>query len=392
MRSNPSVPARRSASSIARWLAGPGTRIWLVGVISGVVGALACGGVLVATGAVDQPAPVYTYPTVLTGPAGTSSGGAAPDVIGILSSVEPSVVGLTVNGAQGVASGSGVIVNTSGQECYVLTASALFSTAGSSSQVQVESYWGQERTGYLVGTDPSAGIAVVKVVLSPVDTANLGSAANIQTGEAVFAVGSPGVAGSSNGSEFASGYIDDSMSYLQPVNGASAAMFSMLVANMSLGTSAYGGALVDSTGALIGITNPVSSQLASQGLTYVTPIDTAYEDMSSIIKNGQAGAHPWLGILQATDMSGPGAQDLGVSGAIQVDSVAASSPAAKAGIVDNDVITSIAGHTASSVGALIAWLALAKPGQVVEVDWRDGGHRHQADITLGSQPASASPS
>jgi S1-C subfamily serine protease len=117
-------------------------------------------------------------------------------------------------------------------------------------------------------------------------------------------------------------------------------------------------------------------------------------DMEAMIKGGgQADVHPWLGILQATDISGTGAQDLGVAGAIEVESVAVGSPAAKAGIADNDVVTAVAGHpaAATSVGALIAWLALAKPGWVVSVDWLHGGHRRQADITLGTQPATATP-
>jgi S1-C subfamily serine protease len=309
-----------------------------------------------------------------------------------LGSVAPSVVGLSVNGTQGVSSGSGVIVMTEGQDCYILTDSALFS-GGSSSQVQVLSYWGQQKTGVLVGTDPSGGISVVRVVMDPIDPAVPGSVADVQTGGTIYSIGSPGVAGSSNGSEFATGSIDDSMSYLPPVEGAAGAMYSMLVADMSVDPSAYGGAIVDSSGALIGIVNQVSSQLARSGLTYVTPIDTAMADMYGLIKaGGQATAHPWLGVLQATDISGPGAQSLGVAGAIDVESVGVGSPAAKAGIADNDVITAIAGHPAASVGALIAWLALAKPGEVVSVDWLHGGRHRQADVTLGTQPVSANPS
>ena len=51
--------------------------------------------------------------------------------------------------------------------------------------------------------------------------------------------------------------MDDATSYLAPVNGGSNTMFSMLVADISVDASAYGGALVDGTGALIGITNQV---------------------------------------------------------------------------------------------------------------------------------------
>ena len=376
------------------WLAGLEGRTWLVGVISGVVGALVCGGVLIATGAVNQPTPVFVTKTATKPPSRTPAGG-APNAIGILGSVAPSVVGVSVNGAQGVASGSGVILSTYGQDCYILTDSTLFSTAGSSPQVQVLSYWGQQKTGHLVGTDSSGGIAVVRVVMGsvdPVDPAVPGSVADVQTGGTIYSIGSGGVAGSSNGSEFATGSIDDSMSYLQPVQGASGAMYSMLVADMSLDPTAYGGAVVDSSGALIGIANQVSSQLARPGLTYVTPIDTAMAEMYAIIKaGGQAEAHPWLGILQASDISGPGAQALGVAGAIEVESVSVGSPAAKAGIADNDVITAIAGHPAASVGALIAWMALEKPGEVVSIDWLRSGRRHQADITLGTQPATADP-
>jgi putative serine protease PepD len=394
VRSNPAVPGKPPNRSVGSWFVGPEARTWLVGVISGVVGALLCGGVLIATGAVNQPAPVFVTKTASHPASGAADGGSA-NAIGILGSVAPSVVGLSVNGSQGVASGSGVIVSADGQECYILTDSALFSTAGSSSQVQVLSYWGQQKTGLLVGTDPADGLAVVRVAMStadPVDPAVPGSVADIQTGGTIYAVGSSGVAGQSNGSEFATGSIDDSMSYLQPVEGASGAMYSMLVADMSVDPSAYGGAVVDGSGALIGIANQVASQLAKPGFTYVTPIDTAMADMYAMIKaGGQVEVHPWLGILQATDISGPGAQELGVAGAIEVESVAVGSPAAKAGIADNDVITSIGGHPEDSVGALIAWLALEKPGEVVSVDWLHGGHRRQINITLGTQPATADP-
>ncbi|HXR22052.1 MAG TPA: hypothetical protein VN786_05815, partial [Acidimicrobiales bacterium] len=40
VRSNPSVPGRRPSRSVGSWLVGLEGRTWLVGVISGVVGAL----------------------------------------------------------------------------------------------------------------------------------------------------------------------------------------------------------------------------------------------------------------------------------------------------------------------------------------------------------------
>jgi S1-C subfamily serine protease len=321
--------------------------------------------------------------------------GSASSATAVLPQVEPSVVGLSVNGAQGVETGSGIIVSTTDQYCYVLTDSALFQEAGPNSQVQVVSNSGQQKAGYLVGTDPSAGIAVVRVVFLPLSsqsTVDLGSVANTETGEEVYSVGSPFMAGSSNGSYFAEGYMIDTSSYLQPVNGAADAMFSMLVADISVDTSAYGGALVDAAGDVIGITNPVTGPLVRTGLTYVTPIDTAMADVTYMIKYGKAEPHPWFGVLQANDISGAGLPHVTTSGVVQVDTVASGSPAAKAGIADSDIIVSMGGKGTSSVGELISWMADAKPGQVVSVDWLANGKLRESDITLGDQPASASPS
>ncbi len=396
VRVNPAAtPQAETVRTLGAWARRVELRIWFLGIVAGVVGALICTAVLVATGVVSTPQVVLPLAPTSTVPVHLSTSRSQPGATAVLPQVEPSVVGLSVNGAQGVVSGSGIIVSTTAQYCYVLTDSALFQEAGPNSQVQVVSSSGQTKTGYLVGTDPSAGIAVVRVVFLPLNsqsTVDLGSDANVQTGEEVFSVGSPYMAGSSNGSYFADGYIIDTSSYLQPVNGASNAMFSMLVADISVDTTAYGGALVDGLGDVIGITNPVTGPLARTGLTYVTPIDTAMADVSAMIKDGKPVPHPWFGVLQANDVSGAGLPHASSSSVVQVDTVASGSPAAKAGIADSDIITSVGGKTTSSVGELISWLAEAKPGQVVSVDWLHNDKPRQADITLGTQPASASPS
>jgi S1-C subfamily serine protease len=397
VRANPGAKGQGGPRGAVRaWRRRPELRVVFLGLVSGIVGALICVAVLMATGAIGKSSAVVTVAATTTtlsaAPRATDS---QPGASAVLPQVVPSVVGLSVNGAQGVESGSGIMVSTTDQYCYVLTDSTLFQEAGPNSQVQVVSSSGQTKAGYLVGSDPSAGIAVVRVVFLPLDsqsTVDLGSVANAQTGEEVFSVGSPFMAGSSNGSYFADGYLIDTSSYLQPVNDASDAMFSMLVADISVDSSAYGGALVDGAGDVIGITNPVTGPLARPGLTYITPIDTAMADVSSMIRSGRPAPHPWFGVLQANDVSGSGLPHVNAPGVVQVDTVASGSPAAKVGIADGDVIVSVGGKATSSVGELIAWLADAKPGQVVSVSWVDGNKARQADVTLGTQPASASPS
>jgi len=402
VRSNPPAPAQAPSRRLGGWFRGGDGRSWLIGATSGVVAALVCAGILMAAGAVDSPAPTATDVSV-TGVGQTttaSTGGSNPSASGIFDSVEPSVVGLTVNGDSGVETGSGVVVGSDGPTCYVLTDSSLFSGATSSTPVTVQSYLGEQTTtGHLVGTDQSDGIAVVRADLCvrigrypAVPPAQPGTVADVQTGEQVFSVASTAIAASTNGAALSSGYMDDATSYLAPVNGGSNAVFSMLVADVSVDSSAYGAPLVDSTGALIGIINNVPGA-SKTGLVYVTPIDTAMEDVPSIIKNGQPPAHAWLGVLQESDISAPAAQGLKVPGAIEVQNISTGSPAAKAGITDNDVITAIDGSNGNvvSVGAFVAWMALAKPGQVVNITWLHNDEPHQAHLILGTQPAVATP-
>ncbi|MGH9105746.1 MAG: S1C family serine protease [Acidimicrobiales bacterium] len=394
VRAHPAAEHRGTYGGAGRWAAGP-ARLFFVGLGSGVVGALVSAAILVSTGLVAAPAPVTTTakPIVKASDPTKALAGPFSSLTALLGNVERSVVEVTVSGGQGTLVESGVIVSTSGQDAYVVSDSALLAEAGATPAVQVTTYLGETKTASVVEQDPSAGIAVLKVALTPiksVDPADPGSVAGIANGEPVFSVGSQLAATSSNPTEsyFGSGYMNDTAAYFPPENGAPNAMYWMLTANMTVGTSGYGGALVDGSGDVLGIVNQVPG--APPGSTYVTPIDTVSADVA-LVKTGKPAPHPWLGVLDAADITVSGRGNL-ATGAIQVVSVAGGSPAAKAGIRDNDVITTLEGRAISSVGQLIEWLSTAQPGQVVSIGWLDGGHRRSANVTLEAQPPQATPS
>ncbi len=390
VRENPSQTVPMSGHgllrSLAGWLRAGQAPIWLVGVISGVVGALLTAGALLAAGATDgnTPAPTATSrPSGLSAPTSTNSNPAgAPAILGF---VNPSIVGLKLTGATGPATGSGVIIDQAGPNAYILTDDALVSAAGAGPQVEVATSY-TEVPGRVVGSDPSSGLALVEARMGPVRTAVPGSAAELQTGDQVYAVGSAVAAGwVGSGNYFASGTINDSLNYLPPVNGASFGLFSMLVANLTVDPSADGGALVDSSGKVIGILSSAGSQQNKTSVTYVTPIDTAEYELNPLITTGHPAAHPWLGLLQGSDAPAPTAAH-GVPGGVSVASVAPGSPAAKAGVADNDVVTGIGSTPVPSAGVLIEMLANMKPGQVVTLSWVHDNKLHHANVTLGSQP------
>ncbi|HET9061300.1 MAG TPA: trypsin-like peptidase domain-containing protein [Acidimicrobiales bacterium] len=380
------APRPREPSTWARLAS---AQTWVVAVVAGLVGALVGAGVLSAAGVVigrAQPALSSNHPrtTSTVRPAADDQG-----LTPLIDTMGPSVFQLDFSGAQGQALGSGVVVGSSGNECYVVTTSSLLADAGPSSQVQVSDYWGDIGRGRTVGTDLEAGLAVVEVALPPctADAATVGTVGETQPGEEVIAVGSAAAASSAGGPDFSTGYLDGSEAYIAPASGSTNGLYSMMVSTLPLAPSGAGDAVVDAQGNLLGIANPVPASAGQPQLTYVIPIDVAMVDVSALVKGADVPAHAWLGVVSATDISGPGANRLGVQGAVQVQGIAPGSPAARAGIQDGDVITGVDGPV-PSVGALVAWLAGAGPGRVCRVSWVHNGRHRSADVTLGTQPAS----
>ena len=259
VRTNPPSPPVTSDGFFKRIAHNPHAGRWFVSALSGLVGAFVAIGALLATGEIGNQVQVVQKPPNSTVPAtDPTRGTSVPGLIGTLALVAPSIVGVTVNGPNGVQAGSGVIVGpTIGNQSYVVTDDSLFSTAAANTQVQVTTNWDYNAPATLVGTEPSSGVALLKapLPLKDISAANLGSVANVQTGEDVMVVGSLPEAASDNMPNFATGAINDTMCFIPPTNGASDAMFSMLVATMLLpqGSPDYGGAVVDSGGNVLGI-------------------------------------------------------------------------------------------------------------------------------------------
>jgi serine protease Do len=125
------------------------------------------------------------------------------------------------------------------------------------------------------------------------------------------------------------------------------------------------------------------TQAAANGGTSgdAIPITSAMDIANQIINNVaspylQSGHRGILGV-DLTDTTG---------GAL-VTSVAAGDAAAGAGVVKGDVITSFADAVLQSAGDLDRLLQDRRPGDAVEVAWRDAaGKDHQATVALSPGP------
>jgi putative serine protease PepD len=149
-----------------------------------------------------------------------------------------------------------------------------------------------------------------------------------------------------------------------------------------------GGALVDLSGAVVGIPTlaAVDQQLgggAAPGIGFAIPSNTVKDIAGQLIKNNGhvTNTHrAYIGVSISPDLF--------VSGALVV-AVTPGGPAAAAGIAPEDVITAVDGTQVQSSDDLSTALAADQPGQKVTLTVQHpDGSTSQVSVTLGELPAS----
>ena len=263
----------------------------------------------------------------------------APESVGdVAEGVSPAVVRLEIDTGDddgGHVTGSGVLFRDNG---YLLTSAHV--VRGSAS-IDVILASGETHEGELVGSDPLTDIAVVSIDVEDVPTAVLGSADQLAVGDPAVALGSPMAL--EGGPSLTVGVISALGRTVVPDGDGAVPLHDMIQTDAPIAPGSSGGALLDRRGAVVGITTAVSLDGAGvQGLGFATPIDVARSVANDLIITGQAH-HPWLGI-EGADVDAETAADLDVEGGAIVQTVAGGSPADRAGLDVDDVITGVGGE------------------------------------------------
>jgi len=233
----------------------------------------------------------------------------------------------------------------------------------------------------VVGSDAYSDIAVVSVE-APTEEfypLELTSSSSLRVGDAVVAIGNPfGLSGS-----ITLGIVSQlgrTIEYESGAGGFAIADVIQFSAPINPGNS--GGPLLDSDGAVVGITTAVVS--GSQGVGFAIPSDTLLRELPLLIKTGGYNMHPFLGI-QGVDMSYRISQAIGsnVSYGVLVERSIPGGPASKAGmkggqqrveiqgqqyVLGGDIIVSIDGTRIVNNDALSTYLERnTLPGQTIEI-------------------------
>ncbi len=232
-----------------------------------------------------------------------------------------------------------------------------------------------------VWNDTKADIAVLRLDRADLPAARLGNSDLAHVGTWVMALGSPfGLMHS-----VSQGIISARGRHMEELLDVENQDFLQTDAAINPGHS--GGPLVNMKGEVIGINNSIASNGGgNEGVGFSIPINLARWIMNELIAHGRVtrGA---LGVNLHQQFGQDDAIALGMErprGA-WIDTVHHSSPAAKAGLRDGDVVVRFAGVEITDLNHLINVVSMAAVGKPAEVViWRDR-REHRLQVTVGER-------
>jgi S1-C subfamily serine protease len=333
------------------------------------------------------------------------SGAGAMSVNEIYEAAAPGVVQVNATSAsanvdpffgQSSALGSGFIVDKAG---HIVTN---YHVISGGEQVRV-SFSNQDTVvAEVVGTDPSTDLAVLKVdtdanALTPLP---LGDSEQVRVGDPVVAIGNPfGLSRTAT-----AGIVSALQRYIQAPNRFTIDHVIQTDAPINRGNS--GGPLLNARGEVIGVNTQIETGgtgvAGNVGIGFAVPSNTVKDVVAQILTTGRV-ERAYLGITgQAITPTLVEAYNLPAEEGVLVQSVAAGSGAAKAGlqggetevvvagetyVLGGDVIVAFDGGKISSIGELRDAIAQHKPGDEVKLGIYREGKKTSVTVTLGRQPS-----
>jgi 2-alkenal reductase len=277
-----------------------------------------------------------------------------------------------------IASGSGVIISNDG---YIVTNNHVVDNEQSLAVIYAD---GSRHEATLVGTDPVMDIAVIRVKDPVPGVASFGDSDALQPGETAIAIGSP--LGDFQNSVTVG--VVSALNRTVPGSG----MEGLVQTDAAINHGNSGGPLINLNGEVIGINTLVvrSDSMAgdqAQGLGFAIPSNTVKDVSQQLIANGKV-VYPYLGVrFSEIDPETAALQNLPVQYGALVGQVQPNTPAAQAGLQQNDIITAINGQKLDGTSSLRQLLLKHKPGDTVQLEVLRNGKTITVDVKLGTRPA-----
>ena len=283
---------------------------------------------------------------------------------------------------QTASAGSGFVLTKDG---YIVTNYHVVKDADT---VKVTMYNGDEYDAKYVGGDEDYDIAVIKVEAADLQPVTLGDSEKLNVGDHVLAVGNPL-------GELTFSLTAGVVSALdREVTLSGNVTMELIQTDCAINSGNSGGALFNSYGEVVGITNAKYSSSSSSGsasidnIGFAIPINHVKNIITSIIEKGYI-VKPYIGVSVTSVSSEMVSYGLPQGAAVKV--VSENSPAEKSGLKVNDIITAINGDAITTSGELVKIVSACQPGDEITLTVYRQGESEQFTLTLtvGEQQKSA---
>ena len=301
------------------------------------------------------------------------SGGEVQDATRIYESVIPSIVTVTaMDDFGGGGEGTGVIFDTRGYcvtNAHVIEGTSVASVTLSN---------GRDYPASLIGMDKQTDLAVLKFSAPDLVAAPFGSDTVLKVGEPAYALGNP------LGSQFSGSMTDGIISAINRNVVVGDYEMSLIQTSAALNQGNSGGALVDSRGLVVGITNMKMMSLRStvEGLGFAIPTSTVVEVVNELMTHGHVTGRPMLGITVR-----PAKLEESSVGGLYIEKVEEASDAWAKGIRPGHILLAANGNSLYANDNLLNEKAGLEAGETLLLRWTDPetGQTWEEEITLVEQ-------
>jgi S1-C subfamily serine protease len=341
--------------------------------------------------------PNFNSPSISPAPTTTDKAAAK-----IAKEVDPGLVDINtgISYQDATAAGTGMILTSNG---LVLTNNHVIEAATSITVRDIAT--GKTYKAKVLGYDVDKDVAVLKLEgASRLTTVTLGNSSDVSLNEKIVGIGNAG--GTGGTPSYAAGTVvakDQSITAQSDENlSGSEGLTGLIETNAPIQPGDSGGPLVTLSGKVIGMDTAASSNgggysfgnsAAPTAQAYSIPINAAIA-VAKAIETGDAtaaihiGPTAILGIeVDAANTSESGAPTSTITG-VTVATVMPNTPAANAGLIAGDIITSFDGHAVSTPAQLSAMEYSLKPGDTANITYvSSNGDQESLSFALTTGPA-----
>ena len=293
----------------------------------------------------------------------TELSGTHMDAAATYKKVVPSVVSVEVDISgssseeSGTSEGTGIIASSGG---YILT-NAHVVNYSKGNTVKVTLHSGKTYPAVVAGYDKTSDIAVLKINASGLSPAVFGNVDNMQIGDSVIAIGSPG--GISFAGSLTGGYIS-ALNRVIEANSGNGMTYIQTDAAINPGNS--GGPLVNMYGQVIGINSNKVVAKGYESMGFSIPVSRARTIINDLIQKGYVAGRCRLGVTVGS-VPEIYREYYNYPEGVLIQTVGSDSDLKNKGITAGDIITKAGGNDIKSIDDLYSMLNAHKPGDEISI-------------------------